>query len=222
MNLFKKNKLKYEIIHDNLNDQWIIADLSNKKYNFYYRNFEFEKNYKKNHIGNLSQNIKTNNLWHSITPMIIIACIFLLLLIQMRQPISNDYIFKQYYTENIIDITRDDKNNEAIVKFQQKDFNAASELFLNILSKDTSNIAVYFYYGISNIETKNYNIAINTFNKIIKQNDNLYIEHAEWYKGLCYLKSNQKNKAINEFTKIANNPDNYYNKKAKDILEKLN
>jgi tetratricopeptide (TPR) repeat protein len=140
----------------------------------------------------------------------------------MRQPISNDYIFKQYYTENIIDITRDDKNNEAIVKFQQKDFNAASELFLNILSKDTSNIAVYFYYGISNIETKNYNIAINTFNKIIKQNDNLYIEHAEWYKGLCYLKSNQKNKAINEFTKIANNPDNYYNKKAKDILEKLN
>jgi hypothetical protein len=47
MNLFKKNKLKYEIIHDNLNDQWIIADLSNKKYNFYYRNFEFEKNYKK-------------------------------------------------------------------------------------------------------------------------------------------------------------------------------
>ena len=28
-------KWNYEIIHDNLNDQWFIADLSNKKYNFF-------------------------------------------------------------------------------------------------------------------------------------------------------------------------------------------
>ena len=28
---------KYEIIHDNLNGQWFIVDLSNKKYKFYYR-----------------------------------------------------------------------------------------------------------------------------------------------------------------------------------------
>jgi hypothetical protein len=41
MNFFKKNKFNYEMIHDNLNGQWLIADLSNKKYKFFCRSSEF-------------------------------------------------------------------------------------------------------------------------------------------------------------------------------------
>ena len=37
MNNLFKNKTTLEFIHDNLNDQWIIADLSNKKYKFYHK-----------------------------------------------------------------------------------------------------------------------------------------------------------------------------------------
>jgi tetratricopeptide (TPR) repeat protein len=80
---------------------------------------------------------------------------------------------------------------------------------------------VWFYYGISNIETKNYDNSIKAFTTIINQNDNLYIEHAEWYLGLCYLKNNQKDKAIDQFVVVASNPDNFHRQEAKNILEKL-
>jgi len=143
--------------------------------------------------------------------------------LQTPRSISNDSLFSQYYTsENIVDQTRGDQNIvEAVIKFQQKDFAKASVLFKSILDKDNSNIAVWFYYGISNIETRNYNNSINAFTTIIKQNDNLYIEHAEWYLGLCYLKNNQKDKAINQFIVVASNPDNFHRQEAKNILEKL-
>jgi len=121
-----------------------------------------------------------------------------------------------------LDQTRGDQNIvEAIIKFQEKDFASASVLFKSILDKDNSNIAVWFYYGISNIETKNYDNSIKAFNTIIKQNDNLYIEHAEWFLGLCYLKNNQKDKAIDQFVVVASNPDNFHRQEAKNILEKL-
>ena len=110
---------------------------------------------------------------------------------------------------------------EAVIRLQQKDFATESVLFKKILDKDNSNIAVWFYYGISNIETKNYENSIKAFNTIIKQNDNLYIEHAEWYLGLCYLKNNQKEKAIDQFMLVASNPDNFHRQEAKNILEKL-
>jgi len=145
------------------------------------------------------------------------------LFLQTSRNASNDELFSQYYnSENIIDQTRGDQNIlEAVIKFQQKDFASASVLFKNILDKDNSNIAVWFYYGISNIETKNYDNSIKAFNTIIRQNDNLYIEHAEWYLGLCYLKNNQKDKAIDQFMKVASNPDNFHRQEAKNILEKL-
>ena len=121
-----------------------------------------------------------------------------------------------------MDQTRGDENIvEGVIKFQQKDFAKASVLFKKILDKDNSNIAVWFYYGISNIETKNFNNSINAFKTIILQNDNLYIEHAEWYLGLCYLKNNQKEKAITQFEVVASNPDNFHRQEAKNILEKL-
>jgi lipopolysaccharide biosynthesis regulator YciM len=129
----------------------------------------------------------------------------------------------QYYNaENIVDQTRGDQNIvEAVIKFQQKDFRAASVLFKNILDADQSNMAVMFYYGIANIETNNYSNSIKAFNAIIKQNDNLYIEHAEWYLGLCYLKNNQKDKAIDQFIIVAADTENFHRQEAKNILEKL-
>lgn len=33
----KKFKFQYEMIHDNLNNQWLLADLSNKNFKFFYK-----------------------------------------------------------------------------------------------------------------------------------------------------------------------------------------
>lgn len=161
--------------------------------------------------------------WYAAASFLVLFSLATTLFLQTHRSISNDALFSQYYSsENIIDQTRGDQNIlEAVIKFQEKDFASASALFKNILDKDDSNIAVWFYYGISNIETKNYDNSIKAFTTIINQSDNLYIEHAEWYLGLCYLKNNQKDKAIDQFSVVASNPDNYHRKEAKNILEKL-
>ena len=161
--------------------------------------------------------------WYAAASVLVLCAVAATLFLQTNRQLTNDSLFTQYYTsENIVDQTRGDENIvEGVIKFQQKDFAKASVLFKKILDKDNSNIAVWFYYGISNIETKNFNNSINAFKTIILQNDNLYIEHAEWYLGLCYLKSNQKENAITQFEVVASNPDNFHRQEAKNILEKL-
>jgi Tfp pilus assembly protein PilF len=165
----------------------------------------------------------TRKWWYAAASLVALAAIAATLYLQVPRTVSNDKLFTEYYTsENIVDQTRGDQNIvEAVIKFQQKDFATASQLFKSILDKDNTNIAVWFYYGISNIETKNYDNSIKAFTTIINQNDNLYIEHAEWYLGLCYLKNNQKDKAIDQFALVASNPDNFHRQEAKNILEKL-
>lgn len=167
--------------------------------------------------------MNTRKWWYAAASLVALVAVAATLYLQMPRHITNDSLFSQYYnSENVVDQTRGDQNIvEAVIKFQQKDFAAASVLFKSILDKDNSNIAVWFYYGISNIETKNYDNSIKAFTVIINQNDNLYIEHAEWYLGLCYLKNNQKDKAIDQFVVVASNPDNFHRQEAKDILEKL-
>jgi tetratricopeptide (TPR) repeat protein len=167
--------------------------------------------------------LKNTKWWYAAASVVVVFALSTTLYFQNKHSVSNDSLFSQYYSsENIIDQTRGDENIvEAVIKFQQKDFVAASGLFNKILLKDNSNIAVWFYYGIANIETKNYDNSIKAFNTIIAQNDNLYIEHAEWYLGLCYLKNNQKDKAIDQFVVVATNPDNFHHQEANNILEKL-
>ena len=182
--------------------------------------------------GNTRQDIVNNKpvvqmynrkWWYAAASFLVLCTLAATLYLHTNQQVSDDALFTQYYTsENIVDQTRGDQNIvEAVLKFQQKDFCAASLLFKDILDKDNANIAVWFYYGISGIETKNFNNAINAFNTIIRQNDNLYIEHAEWYLGLCYLKNNQKDKAMDQFLAVALNPENYHRHEASNILEQL-
>lgn len=165
----------------------------------------------------------TRKWWYIAASLTALVAVVATLYLQLPRTISNDSLFTEYYnSENIADQTRGERNIvEAVVKFQQKDFRTASVLFKRILEADNSNIAVLFYYGISNIETGNYDNSIKAFTEIINQNDNLYIEHAEWYLGLCYLKNNQKDKAIDKFVEVASDKDNFHHEEAVNILNEL-
>lgn len=137
---------------------------------------------------------------------------------------SNQHLFKMYYSsDNTLEVTRSGNANlvEAIREFQQKDFDAAGELFSDILREDGSNIAIRFYAGIASIETGKIDNAISSFKYIINDDNNLYIEHAQWYLGLCYLRNDQSDKAISQFHEIAENPNSYYKAEALKILEKV-
>lgn len=136
---------------------------------------------------------------------------------------SNSDLFGKYYSSEQVNISRSSNTNivEAVRYYQSGQYNDAIDQFQNLLAKDASNIAVRFYLGVSYVETNNYNKAIESFRYIISDQDNLYIEHAEWYLGLCYLKNEEMDKAINQFTIIAQSDDNYYSQKAQDLLSKI-
>ncbi|MBW6492074.1 MAG: hypothetical protein K0B15_12865 [Lentimicrobium sp.] len=146
------------------------------------------------------------------------------LLMTQQRSYTAEKLFSMYYdSERTIELTRSGNANivEAILKFQQRDYQGASLLFAEILDKDSSNIAVWFYNGISYIETNRIDDALKAFRYIVDDKDNLYVEHAEWYLGLCYLKNEQIDFAVEQFQKIAANQQNYHNKEANKLLEKL-
>lgn len=136
---------------------------------------------------------------------------------------SSDDLFNKYYSSEQVNISRSSNTNivEAVRYYQSGQYDNAIDQFKDLLEKDASNIAVRFYLGVSYVETNNYDKAIKSFRHIISDQDNLYIEHAEWYLGLCYLKNEEMDKAINQFTIIAQSEDNYYNKKAQNLLSKI-
>lgn len=146
------------------------------------------------------------------------------LLFTVPARMTNDELFSKYYnSENILDVTRSGDANivEAVMQFQAKEYNKASWMFSKILDKDESNMAVWFYYGISSIETKNYPDAVDAFERIIRDNQNLYVEHAKWYLSLCYLKSGLTIKAEDQLKKIAADENNYHQHDAINLLDKI-
>lgn len=133
-------------------------------------------------------------------------------------------LFKTYYNSDIsLNLNRSGSNGlaEALISYNQKNYQDAISIFNEILASDSSNIAVAFYAGVSYIETEDYNNAIKLFNHIIIDQNNLYIEHAEWFLALCYLKTGNKDKAIKEFEKISKDTINYHNIEAKEILKQI-
>ncbi len=176
----------------------------------------------KNEVPVVSMHLR--RFWYAAASVIILAALGTTLYLSMPSGSSNETLFKEYYTsDNLIDVTRAGDANivEAVIKFQEKDYNLSARLFRQILDKDSDNIACWFYYGISSIETESYDQAENAFNRILADNENLYVEHAEWYLGLTYLKENQIQKAVKQFSQIASNPDNFHQKDAKKLLEEL-
>ena len=108
--------------------------------------------------------------------------------------------------------------NETLAKafsfYKQNDYNNALNYFASLNNQITSK----FYSGICFIELKKYNDAIDSFKAVVNDNDNLYVEQADWYLGLIYLMNNQKDAAIEQFNKISKS-DSYYADQAKEIIK---
>ena len=110
--------------------------------------------------------------------------------------------------------------NQALIKMNNKDYDAALKLFSDILVNDRQNIVSNFYTGTIRQQKGQYDGAIQSFTNVISQGDNLFVEQSEWYIGLCYLSRNEREKAIRQFRKISND-NGYYQQQSQAILKKL-
>lgn len=166
----------------------------------------------------------TRRYWYAAASLLLIALVAGSLVLLNPGGYSPEKLFKMYYKSGeTIGVSRSGNGNmvEALLLFGKNDYQAADVLFDKILSNDSKNFAVMYYSGISNIEMKNYPKAIQMFETIIADKNNLYIENADWYLGLSYLASGNIEKATGIFNTIAETPGHYYAKDAKSILEKI-
>ncbi len=140
-----------------------------------------------------------------------------------NKPYSTEKLVTKYYkpAHPFLQIRSAESNSEnalaqAFSFYKDNDYSNALQYFKSIENQTTAK----FYCGVCYIELEQYDNAIEAFSYIINDNDNLFVEHANWYLGLIYLMDNQKSKAIDQFETIASE-DNFYAAQASDILKYL-
>ena len=140
---------------------------------------------------------------------------------------SQNEIYQRFYaTYQINSIARDANLSadqvftSAMQKFDNRDYVAAQSLFRKVIASDPNNAVGHFYAGVSLQETGKYSEAIGEYQAVIRQEDNLFVQQAQWYLALCLLKTDEEEKAYAQFTEIAKK-EGYYQDKAKAVLRKL-
>lgn len=141
-----------------------------------------------------------------------------------NKPFSTERLVSKYYKPahpilqiRSLEVNSDDALKQAFNYYQQNDYTNALKYFNSL----DNQITAKFYSGICYIELEKFSKAIDAFEYVITDKDNLYVEQAEWYLGLIYLMNNQKNLAIKQFEKIAGSTS-YYANQAKEIIKYLN
>ncbi len=140
-----------------------------------------------------------------------------------NQSSSTDKIVSKYYKPaspgmqmRSAKINTEESLKEAFSLYRENNFESALIYFNTIGNQVTAK----FYSGICYIELKDYKKAIESFEYIVEDNDNLFVEQSEWYLGIIHLMNKQTDEAIVQFNKISNS-DSYYADQAKDILSYL-
>ena len=141
---------------------------------------------------------------------------------------SKDNIYEKFYTKyETAGISRSSNSIPdktfalALQKYNNEDYQSALNLLQEVISKDQNNMASHFYSAVSLQELGKYKNAIEEYQVVVVDKDNLFIEQAEWYIGLCFIQTREDKKAIKQFKKIANEKG-YYQQKAVAILRKIN
>ena len=135
---------------------------------------------------------------------------------------TNQELFNQYFTtESSILTVRSGVTdfrpiNTGMKYFEQKEYKKA----LDVFKLEPDNMIVKLYSGFSYMELENYNQAITEFEEIITQNDNLFIDQAEWNLALCYLATNETHKAKKLLTNITQS-NTIYNIRAQNLLKDM-
>lgn len=141
--------------------------------------------------------------------------------------LSNDEIISQYYKSyegiSVSRSSQTDSNTDystGLDYYNIHDYKNAALYFSKVLGSDPENMESTMFYGTSSFEVKNYPEAKRSFTKVIDNNNNLFIEDAEWYLALCYLKTNDMKKAADELTVIKKSKSIYSSDAAK-ILKRM-
>ena len=127
------------------------------------------------------------------------------------EPITNQ---RSLITESISDL------DLAMEYYNAHDYRNAALLFNKVVASNPKDMQSTLLNGISNFENKEYPEAELSFGNVIEDNNNLYIDQAEWYLALCYLNTNETVKA-KQILEAIKKEEGIYKNDARKILRKM-
>ena len=141
--------------------------------------------------------------------------------------LDNEKIMKRYYkvyepptSQRSAQSGMDADFTLALEFYNTRDYEKAAILFNKVLESKPNDMQTVLLKGVSNFEEKKYPEAKQSFDEVIDDKDNLYIDQAQWYLALCYLNTNEKEKAKQIFNVIGKEGGIYQNE-AKKIIRGL-
>jgi len=150
-----------------------------------------------------------------------------IVLLSRGKPDSDEIISRYYKTYEVAIISRSanpasttDNFRLAVEYYNIRDYRNAAIYFSRVLDNNPGDMHTELLNGISNFEIQNYPEARGSFSKVIEDDNNFYIDHAQWYLALCYIKTSETEKAVSQLAKIEES-NTIYSKAAKKILRHL-
>jgi tetratricopeptide (TPR) repeat protein len=158
-----------------------------------------------------------------LTALIVIGSIFIF----KDRHMANDELVSKYYrgyeppaVQRSATTTLNANFTLALEFYNTDDFANAARFFSKVIESDPKDMQSVLLYGVSNFEDKKYPEAKKSFVSVIDDNNNLFIETAQWYLAMCYIKTDENEKARGQLQLIANE-GGLYAKNARKIMKSL-
>ena len=137
---------------------------------------------------------------------------------------SNMAIYEEYFNvdEELFTVRAGGEvnNSNALTKGLEAYNNSDFETALSLFNKNSDNMAAKLYAGFSYMELEKFDKAEITFKEIITNNNNLFIDQAEFNLALCYVATDNLADAKLLLTTIINGKT-AYSSKAQELLRDI-
>jgi tetratricopeptide (TPR) repeat protein len=150
-----------------------------------------------------------------------------LIMLSRNHMSNNDTLYKNNFSAyEYQNISRSDVLNsspefaKALQLYEANNYSQAATLFKEYLQSHPEDMPAQLVYGVTEMQNGNYPVAESSFRSVINDNDNLYIDNAQWNLALCYVATGQNTQAIKELNAIVNS-ESIFSKKAKKLLRQI-
>jgi len=167
--------------------------------------------------------------WHYAASAALALLVAIGLATVLGRPLSNNDLFVKYMKPYELVLTNRSLDSEVTTllmskaqeHFLKQEFETAIEYFDEVLEVNSNKMEAEFYMGVSHMEIDQHQEASESFTRVIEQDDNLYIQKAEWYLAGCLLAMDETDLARRKFASIASSSNHYYSDDAAKILKRM-
>ena len=167
--------------------------------------------------------------WHYAASAALALLVAIGLATVLGRPLSNNDLFAKYMKPYELVLTNRSVDNEVTTlwmsraqeHFLKREYKLAIDCFDEVLFLNSNKMEAEFYMGMSNMEIEQYVEASESFTNVIKHDDNLYIQKAEWFLAGCLLAMEETDQARRKLASIASSSNHFYQDDAAKILKRM-